>query len=205
MQLVYYRQCHVALTSHTKWNISLLLVIWCQDQALVLCRFAVYLLFFQYTLLYLVFTLFLFLCQSSNPRLQHLSLISFSMVFFQVFLGQPLFGREFIIEYFCTGLMVFFWSTWLFLKQRLPYSVFTLSLQDLLLLFLVPYEHPGKLKFGLFNPATAYNSHFHMIDSLKDSCVETSSSCLTVIKERIVFKFFKDSQKTKDHHKTFQS
>lgn len=55
------------------------------------------------------------------------------MVFFQVFLRQPLFDREFIIEYFCTGLMVFFWSTWLFLKQRLPYSVFTLSLQDLLL------------------------------------------------------------------------
>ena len=122
------------------------------------------------------------------------------MVFFQVFLGQPLFDREFIIEYFCTGLMVFFWSTWLFLKQRLPYSVFALSLQDLLLLFLVPYEHPGKLKFGLFNPVTPYNSHFHMIDSLEDSCAETSSSCLTVIKERIVFKFFKDSQKTKDHH-----
>ena len=122
------------------------------------------------------------------------------MVFFQVFLGQPLFGREFIKEHICTGLMVFFWSTWLFLKQRLPYSVFTLSLQDLLLLFLVPYEHPGKLKFGLFNPATAYNSHFHMIDSLEDSCAETSSSCLTVIKERIVFKFFKHSQKTKDHH-----
>ena len=72
-------------------------------------------------------------------------------------------------------------------------------------LVLVPYEHPSKLKFGLFNPATAYNSHFHMIDSLKDSCTETSSSCLTVIKERIVFNFFKDSQKTKDHHKTFQS
>lgn len=127
------------------------------------------------------------------------------MVFFQVFLGQPLFGREFIKEHFCTGLMVFFWSTWLFLKQRLPYSVFTLSLQDLLLLFLVPYEHPGKLKFGLFNTATAYNSHFHMIDSLEDLCAETSSSCLTVIKERIVFNFFKDSQKTKDHHKTFQN